>query len=101
MKFIAALRTFTFFENYMNQIKLETWISLGLTAKICIFQELKPICRLGDIALDVYFNLKGTIKVLMENKNKYTHTILDTLSKGNIKAGIGFGELGVLYGNKR
>ena len=101
LKFVSALRRFSFFEEYMISTTIKNWISLGLSANVKTFEPLQPICRKGEIAKDVYFNLQGNVKVVIQEKKKYTRAIVDKLSVGVIKPGHGFGELGVLYGKVR
>jgi CRP-like cAMP-binding protein len=77
------------------------WIALGLGARVVKYNPYKPICQIWDKALTVYFNLEGDISVAIERRGKYNQEFLDQYQVAVIKAGISFGEIGVLYGENR
>lgn len=76
-------------------------MALGLSCQVKIFEEYQPICRIFEPAIEVFLVLDGEIAVTKERKKHYTPEVLEGKCMAILKAGISFGELGVLYQTNR
>lgn len=99
--FISALREFVFFKDYESLLSTEEWLAIGISARLCEFKEFQPICQIWDMALKVYFNLAGNIAVAIERKGRYNQEFMDKHQVDVLSPGMSFGEIGVLYDEKR
>ena len=99
--FTAALLSFKFFGDYRDVLSNKDWLALGLITKVETFLPYQPICKIYESARTVYLILDGEIAVTKERLKKYTKEKIEGKILGVLRAGISFGELGVLYGTKR
>jgi CRP-like cAMP-binding protein len=87
--------------DYIEKLTELEWIALGLGTQLLKFNKYKSICQLWDPALTVYMIMDGDIGVLTERRSKYTDDIIAQYKVAEMKPGMGFGEIGVLYGANR
>lgn len=101
LQFIGALRQFKFFSYYEKVLTDKDWLALGLTAFVEVYKPYEAICRVLDPALTVYMILSGDIAITTKRKKNFTPVILQGNILATLKAGMNFGELGVLYRTRR
>ena len=100
-RFVACLLKFKFFSDYTDLLTRRDWLALGLSCKVKIYDEYQPICRIFEPAMEVFLILDGKIAVTKERKKVYNAEVLEGKCMAVMKAGISFGELGVLYQTNR
>jgi len=99
--FVAALKRFSFFQQFSSFLKEEDWVYLGLSCIVEEFSPLTAICITGYPADCVYFNLNGKIAITRNRERKLsTPSELKTIFSF-LPGGSSFGELGVLYNINR
>jgi CRP-like cAMP-binding protein len=101
-KIVPVLLELKLISDYKEDLTDQEFVALAIATKFEVFKRFQPICEWLDKAKTVYFSLKGKIGVIPEDKRvRYKEKYVLKNTAAELKPGICFGDIGVLYGDNR